>query len=60
MTVTVVKADGSQQSLTDDVLDVLRSQLRGPLVTSGDPGAADEPCDPHNLFQLNNNIVPMP
>lgn len=25
MTVTVVKADGSQQSLTDDVLDVLRS-----------------------------------
>jgi FAD/FMN-containing dehydrogenase len=50
MTVTIARHDGSYQELTDDVVDGLRAQLRGPLLTAGDPGAAEEPCPPWNAM----------
>jgi FAD/FMN-containing dehydrogenase len=43
MTVNVAMLDGSTAQLTDDALDVLRGQLRGPLVEPAGPGYEPEP-----------------
>jgi FAD/FMN-containing dehydrogenase len=43
MTATVAMIDGSMSRLSDDVLEALQMQLRGPLVGPGDPGFEPEP-----------------
>lgn len=43
MSVTVSMTDGSKRQLTDDVVDDLRTQLRGSLVGPTDPGYEPEP-----------------
>ena len=50
VTVTVTKPDGSQESLSDDTLNELNTQLRGQLVTSTDPEAAEEPTETWNAM----------
>ena len=50
VTVTVTKPDGSQESLSDDTLNELNTQLRGQLVTSTDPEAAEEPRETWNAM----------
>jgi FAD/FMN-containing dehydrogenase len=57
MTVTTARADGSYEDLTDDVLEDLRSQLRGPLLASGDPEAAAEPCPPWNAMHTDRSAI---
>jgi hypothetical protein len=53
MTVTVMKLDGSQEPLSDDAINTLRTQLRGQLVVSGDEQARTEPPNVNNAFGAN-------
>ncbi|MCE3554827.1 FAD-binding oxidoreductase [Pseudonocardia sp. RS11V-5] len=41
MTVTLTRADGSRERLSDDVLDELSTALRGPLVPGSDTGTPE-------------------
>ncbi|MCE0768202.1 FAD-binding oxidoreductase [Pseudonocardia kujensis] len=49
MTVTLTRADGSREQLSDEVLDELDAALRGPLVPGGDTGVP-EPCPEWNAM----------
>jgi FAD/FMN-containing dehydrogenase len=50
MTVTMATIDGSNTQLADDVLDALKTQLRGPLVTPTDPAHDQEPRPTFNAM----------
>jgi FAD/FMN-containing dehydrogenase len=43
MSVSVIKPDGSRQSIPDDIVDALRVQLRGPLQSADEAAAEPRP-----------------
>jgi FAD/FMN-containing dehydrogenase len=57
MSVSVTRPDGSQDQIADDVLDEFRSRLRGPLVTSDEPAARDEPRPVWNAMHVESPAV---
>lgn len=57
MTVTVVKRDGSQDHLSDDAVNELRTKLRGQLVVSDDPEARTEPREVWNAMHVDRPAI---
>jgi hypothetical protein len=57
MTVIVVKRDGSQDHLSDDAVNELRSKLRGQLVVSDDPEASTEPREVWNAMHVDRPAI---
>ncbi|MGD9986239.1 FAD-binding oxidoreductase [Pseudonocardia sp.] len=50
MTVTLLRADGAREHLSDDVLDELDAALRGTVVLGGTDPGAPEPCPEWNAM----------
>jgi hypothetical protein len=57
MTVTVVKRDGSQDHLSDDAVNELRTKLRGQLVVCDDPEARTEPREVWNAMHVDRPAI---
>jgi FAD/FMN-containing dehydrogenase len=57
MTVTVVKLDGSQEHVSDDAVDELRTKLRGQLVLSDDLEARIEPRELWNAMHVDRPAI---
>src|SRR5436305_7407042 len=57
MTVTIVKLDGSQEHVSDDAVDELRTKLRGQLVLSDDLEARIEPRELWNAMHADRPAI---
>ncbi|MGH3511465.1 MAG: hypothetical protein ACRDQI_16625 [Pseudonocardiaceae bacterium] len=57
MTVTVVERDGSQDHLSDDAVNELRTKLRGQLVVSDGPEARTEPREVWNAMHVDRPAI---
>ncbi|MGH3983392.1 MAG: FAD-binding oxidoreductase [Pseudonocardiaceae bacterium] len=57
MTVTVVKLDGTQEHLSDDAVNELRTELRGQLVVSDDSEARIEPREVWNAMHVGRPAI---